>query len=160
MKNSKLLPPVILLSFAFFSWSCNKDDGPADIRDQMLGIYGYSLTYYEEDGTYISGIDESGSCTVKKNTSGNGTIDVVDDGKYLFRANNIDQLSTGLSFEIPAQTFSTPSGPIGVIGYKGVNSGGMLYHGSYQKSSKKLTAYFEATGNGNRIRIKIDAFKK
>jgi len=144
MKNFKFfLVFVSVLALGFTFSSCSDDEENADIRDNVVGTYNFTVKSYtiENEELVLQG-EDTGSLTVKKNEGNATTIDFYDGADLMFQGNKIVEAANGLAFDIPSQSYSADGVTVTMVGFDYWDLGGTTYQGAYLTATKKMQFAF------------------
>jgi len=144
MKNFKFfLVFVSVLALGFTFSSCSDDEENADIRDNVVGTYNFTVKSYtiENEELVLQG-EDTGSLTVKKNEGNATTIDFYDGADLMFQGNKIVEAANGLAFDIPSQNYSEDGVTVTIVGYDYWDLSGTSYQGAYLTATKKIESAF------------------
>ncbi len=144
---------ILLLSIVLFT-GCSKDE-TADIREQMIGSYAYTMKMYEMTTMVEIGTD-NGNFTVANRAGDDDAIDFKE-GTEVFYGNKLKAASNGVVFDIPSQTFKIDGTEYQVAGTNYIVLGTTKYNGAYFSATKKISTAFTVsmTVDGSQVTVLV-----
>ncbi|WP_375559058.1 hypothetical protein ACE193_15120 [Bernardetia sp. OM2101] len=145
MKKFNFLYLLLFISSFLFLSSCDKDEDPKDLRDDIVGTYNYRIKFYETQqgfGYLGSEYDAAGTMIA---TKGTGTIDneviqFKEGGELLFTAVKFKEDNDGIAFDLVNDTDIVEGQNVTITGVNKINLNNVDYHGAYFYNSKKVNA--------------------
>lgn len=149
--KTRILPGLFVLaaSFSLMLSSCGKDE--PDIRDEVIGQYGYTLKIYAEDGNdlvYIGdqgdNYDISGTMRVVKNPGDLNVLDFYDGNVLMFHGTNVQDAGNAIVFDVPTQDAWIGPTQVFIDGYTYWDVNDVSYDGAFLYSDNSLEIAFTA----------------
>ncbi len=136
-----MLVAIVAIGFT----SCSTDGEPeVDVRDQAVGTYSGTMTYYilEEDGDLVSyeslelepSESDINNVQVSKDEANDGSIKITSGGDVIYGI-KIEEAGNGFTFDIESQVYEGMT----ITGYNCIDLGGIKYHGAFSSETDELS---------------------
>ncbi|MEM6378190.1 MAG: hypothetical protein AAF705_08250 [Bacteroidota bacterium] len=162
-----LIQKSLILTLALFGLlfsGCQKEEDKvqtfSDVRDYAVGAYNYTLEWHDiSTGTpeRIEGLDLiTGTFEVRKNSSNDKSIDLIEDGEVFFSFDDVWESPEGFSFnqswlQLPFEGSVYSFFPYDIFPMEGTTEAGVYY-----KESKELKIAFFVEINGVDLSMTIE----